>query len=77
MAYRATRDENRVAVGEWTKDLYKGQVLADDEVPDGVAEHLKGHGLLVDVDEGSGDNPWFDSDDPDLASIGKVKSSKK
>lgn len=76
MAYRATRTEGRVAVGVWTKDLSQGQVLADDEVPDDVAEHLKNHGLLVDVDDGSGDNPWFGSDDPDLASIGKPKSKK-
>lgn len=66
MAYRVTRTENKVAVGEWSRDLFKGDVLATKEVPDSVADHLMSHGLLVECSDKSEDNPWFDSEDPDL-----------
>jgi hypothetical protein len=74
MAYRATRDEPRVAVGDWTRDLHKGEVLPTDRVPDEVADHLMGHGLLIEVEDDAEDNPWFDSDDPELANPPKAEA---
>lgn len=67
-SYRVTHDENRCSVGEWTKDLRKGQVLPASEVPDHVADHLIGHGVLIECKDNEQDNLWYDSDDPDLAS---------
>ena len=71
--YRATRTEGRVAVGNWTGDLNKGQVFSvgdpkttPDAVPQEVADYLVGHGVLVAADSEE-DNPWFDSEDPDLS----------
>lgn len=77
MAYRATRNETQVAVGEWTKDLSKGQVLATKSVPDYVADHLLSHGLLIECPDDAEDNAWFDSEDPELASVGAGTVKKK
>lgn len=76
MAYRATRTENRVSVGEWTKDLEKGQVLPTEEVPDDVADHLMNHGLLIECPNDAEGNPWYDSDDPELAAVGEGSAKK-
>ena len=71
--YRATRTEGRVAVGNWTGDLNKGQVFSvgdpkttPDAIPQEVADYLVGHGVLVEADSEE-DNQWFDSEDPDLS----------
>ncbi len=61
MAHRATRDDYRVAVGEWTSDLHKGRVYKD--LPPDVAEHLVEHGAVKEVPDDAVDNPWFDSED--------------
>jgi hypothetical protein len=74
MAYRATGTESRVTVGDWVGDLTKGQVLKVKTktsgnvgyVPQDVADYLVDHGLLVKCDDKAEDNPWFDSEDPDL-----------
>lgn len=78
MAYRATRNESRVAVGDWTMDLTKGQVIPTDLVPDYVADHLMEHGLVVECPDDADHNAWFDSEDPELAGqgAGSVKKSK-
>jgi hypothetical protein len=76
MAYRATRDENQVAVGNWTRDLHKGEVIPTDRVPDEVADHLMGHGLLIEVPDDAETNPWFDSEDPELSEAGKGTAKK-
>jgi hypothetical protein len=61
----------RVAVGEWTKDVAKGQVFPTNQVPDTVADHLINQGLFVEVPDDAEDNPWFDSDDSELAAQGQ------
>lgn len=75
MAYRATRTESRVTVGNaFTADFEKGQVVRGGKgrgtVPDDVADYLVEQGLLVEVEDDAVDNPWFDSDDPELAGAG-------
>jgi hypothetical protein len=82
MAYRATRTEGRVNAGNtWTRDLSKGQVFevgdGRTQVPQEVADYLEEQGLLVECADGSTDNPWFDSDDPELASAGDPKAASK
>ena len=64
MAYRATRDENRVGVVNWTADLRKGQIV---NPPKEVAEYLVEHDLLVECDDKAEDNPWYDSEDKELS----------
>lgn len=77
VAYRVTRTESRVAVGDWTMDLTKGQVVQAALVPDHVADHLINHGLLIECDSGDEDNLFYDSEDPVLADAGKAKSKSK
>jgi hypothetical protein len=72
MAYRATRTEPRVAVGNYTGDFAKGQIVTisprgDLYDVDDVADYLVEQGLLIEVDDDAVDNQWFDSDDPELA----------
>lgn len=76
VGYRVTRTESRVAVGDWTMDVTKGDVLDAALVPDHVADHLINHGLLIQCDADDEANPWYDSDDPDFANTGKAKKSK-
>ncbi len=52
MEYRATRNEPRVGVGDWTGDFRQGQYYeAGDgpgQVPEYICDYLVSHGLLVD-----------------------------
>lgn len=63
MAYRATRNEPRVGVGEWTGDFFRDQVYepshANEEgvyprgrnlVPDYLCDYLVSHGILENLD---------------------------
>ena len=75
-AYRATRTEPRVNAGNGKSfDFQKGQIV--ELGPTGLnkdqAEYLCDQGLLIEVPNGSTDNPWFDSDDDELASQGDPK----
>lgn len=51
--YRATRNEPRVGVGEWTGDFRRGEVYtAGDEpgqVPEYICLYLVSHGILADA----------------------------
>lgn len=67
MAYRAVRNEPRMGIGEWTRDLRKGEVLQSSDLPQEVAEHLVAHGVLVEVADDAEHNEWFDSEDPNLS----------
>lgn len=56
--YRATRNEPRVGVGEWTGDFRQGYTYvagdASDEVPAYICDYLVSHGLLEDIRVASG-----------------------
>lgn len=51
--YRATRNEPRVGIGEWTGDFHLGVIYeAGDEspqIPEYICDYLVSHGLLVDA----------------------------
>lgn len=57
-AYRATRNEPRVGVGEWTGDFVHGRTYiageGRDEVPPYICDYLVSHGLLEDIRVASG-----------------------
>lgn len=61
--YRATRNEPRVGIGNWTGDFYRGQEYesgdARNQVPEYICDYLVSHGLLVDarVMEGPASTP--------------------
>lgn len=70
--YRATRTEPRVNAGNGKSfDFQKGQVV--DNLSKEAGEYLCEQGLLIEVPSGSTDNPWFDSDDEELAAQGDPK----
>lgn len=72
MAYRATRTEPRVNAGNGKSfDFSKGQVVTG--LNKDQAAYLVEQGLLIEVPDGSTDNPWFDSEDEELASQGDPK----
>jgi hypothetical protein len=68
--YRATRNEPRVGVGNWTGDFMRGEEYESWEyvegercprgmVPDYICDYLVSHGILVDarVSDGPADSP--------------------
>lgn len=65
MAYKATRNEPRVGVGNFTRDFRQGDIIepGDDvragQVPQYLCDYLVSHGLLVDagVFDGPADTP--------------------
>lgn len=51
--YRATRNEPRVGVGDWTGDFRRHQIYEagdkPNQIPPYIADYLVSHGLLVDA----------------------------
>ena len=61
--YRATRNENRVGIGNFTKDFVRGHRYnsgdGPGQVPEYICQYLVSHGILVDdrTAEGPMDTP--------------------